>query len=266
MSWRWLQWLASVLLAMTVVTSAWGQEPTEARMPAPERVFWNKTPIAVSLRVGHERRVSFPGDVRVGMPPALTDSVRTQSVNGTVYWLAHEPFEAARVQLQDLDTGRVYLVDLRADEHGRTAPLEIHLPQQRASTSEGTSEPQSEPGNVGYVTLTRHAAQQMYAPKRLLRNPPGVFRAKLKIREPVPLLRGGAVEATPLASWRGGGLYVTAVKLRNITAQPVVLDPRDLRGRWLTATFQHARLLPHGDEADTTCAYLVSARPFAESL
>lgn len=106
----------------------------------------------------------------------------------------------------------------------------------------------------------------MYAPKRLLRDPPGVFRARLKIRNPVPLLRGGAVEATPLASWRGGGLYVTAVKLRNITEQPVVLDPRDLRGRWLAATFQHARLLPHGDGADTTCVYLVSARPFAESL
>jgi len=266
MNCRLLQCLVLALFAVAVVAPASAQESAEATMPATERVFWNKAPIAVSLRVGQERRASFPGDVRVGMPPALTDSVRTQSVNGTVYWLAREPFEATRVQLQDLDTGRVYLVDLRADEHGATAPLEVHLPRQRAKTSNKLPEPQNESENPGYVALTRHAAQQMYAPKRLLRDPPGVFRARLRTRDPVPLLRGGAVEATPLASWRGGGLYVTAVKLRNITEQPIVLDPRDLRGHWLAATFQHARLLPHGDEADTTCVYLVSARPFAESL
>jgi hypothetical protein len=43
---------------------------------------------------------------------------------------------------------------------------------------------------------------------------------------------------------------------------PQILDPRDLRGAWLTATFQHHRLLPKGDEADTTAVYLISARPF----
>jgi Protein of unknown function (DUF3438). len=48
--------------------------------------------------------------------------------------------------------------------------------------------------------------------------------------------------------------YVTAVKLANLTREPVLLDPRDLRGRWLTATFQHARLFPAGSEADTQLA------------
>ena len=81
-------------------------------------------------------------------------------------------------------------------------------------------------------------------------------------RDPVDLLRGGTIEATPLVAWRAGGLYVTAVKLTNRTEQPQTLDPRDLRGTWLTATFQHHRLLPKGDEADTTAVYLISARPF----
>ena len=82
----------------------------------------------------------------------------------------------------------------------------------------------------------------------------------------VALVRGGAVEATPLIGWSAGRRYVTAVKLTNTSSQPVVLDPRRLRGRWLAATFQHARLLPNGDEADTTCVYLISARPFEASL
>jgi len=84
--------------------------------------------------------------------------------------------------------------------------------------------------------------------------------------EPFDLIHGGAVEATPLIGWRANGLYITAVKLTNRTAEPQILDPRDLRGAWLTATFQHHRLLPKGDEADTTAVYLVSARPFELAL
>ena len=82
---------------------------------------------------------------------------------------------------------------------------------------------------------------------------------------PSTLVRGGAIEAVPLVAWRAEGLYVTAVKLSNRTDQPQTLDPRDLRGAWLTASFQHHRLLPHGDEADTTAVYLISARPFEVS-
>jgi hypothetical protein len=59
----------------------------------------------------------------------------------------------------------------------------------------------------------------------------------------------------------------TAVRLRNRTYKPVILDPRTaLRGEWLAATFQYARLLPAGHEADTTAVYLISARPFADAL
>ncbi len=69
-----------------------------------------------------------------------------------------------------------------------------------------------------------------------------------------------------MVAWRGNGLYVTAVKLINRTEQPQILDPRDLKGTWLTRAFQHHRLLPKGDEADTTAVYLISARPFDVSL
>ena len=85
-------------------------------------------------------------------------------------------------------------------------------------------------------------------------------------RDAVDLLRGGAVEAIPLVSWHAKRLYVTAVKLTNRTHQARTLDPRGLRGAWLTASFQHYRLLPMGDEADTTAVYLISARPFEVSF
>jgi len=85
------------------------------------------------------------------------------------------------------------------------------------------------------------------------------------MHESVSLMYGGAVDATPLVAWRAGGLYATAVKLSNRTDQPQTLDPRNLRGSWLTATFQHNRLLATGSDADTTAVYLISARPFEAS-
>lgn len=260
-------------LATVIAVIAWAvsfpvaaQDPADPITEAPERIVWDKTPVKLTLRVGRERRVTFPGDVRVGVSPALADVLRTQSVDGTVYWLATKAFPTTRVQVREIDSGRVYLLDLQAkQQEGAAAPVEIRVRTSPGDTDdsvpdEGTAE------RLDYVALTRYAAHQMYAPKRLLRDPPGVFRARLNLKKPVPLVRGGTVEALPLAAWRGGGLYVTAVKLRNITNGPVTLDPRELRGQWLTATFQHARLLPHGDEADTTCVYLISARPFEESL
>lgn len=236
-----------------------------------ERIIWDKTPIRLTLPVGHERLVHFPGPVRVGIPAHINAILRSQSVDGTVYWRASAPFESVRVQVHELESGQVYLLDLQAREGASAAPVQILLlprvadpkPAHAANDKTPATQPETP---LSYVALTRFAAQQMYAPSRLLRDQPGISRIPLSVSSPIPLLRGAAVQATPLIAWHGGGYYLTVVRLRNLTSQPFILDPRDLRGSWLAATFQHARLFPHGDEADTTCVYLISARPFEESL
>lgn len=256
--------IIAALLGIGAMYQASADDAFEASQ-ATERIVWTKAPIALSLPVGKERMVTFPGDVRAGVPPGLGDVLRTQSVAGTVYWLARKPFPATRIQVQEIDSGRVYLLDLRAESDATSiAPVEVVV---RLSTSrDPDSPPAADSERPDYVSLTRYAAQQMYTPKRLLRDPPGIHRAPLRAKRAVALVRGGAIEATPLATWRGGELYVTAVKLRNVTNAPIALDQRELRGQWLAATLQHARLLPNGDESDTTCVYLISARPFEESL
>lgn len=50
----------------------------------PERVTWEKTPIALALTVGKERRVDFPSPVKVGVPAKLQATLRVQSVAGTL--------------------------------------------------------------------------------------------------------------------------------------------------------------------------------------
>lgn len=236
----------------------------QAQETAARRIPWQKVPIAVQLSVGEERLVHFAGPVSVGVPATLDSSLRTQTVSGTVYWRAAAPFATTRVAIRELDTDRMVLIDLQASfAPGDNAP--IHIMFETPTTGESAGTAASRPLQYDYVQLTRFAAQRLYAPARLVSELLGVVRVPLQ-QEAVPLVRSGTVEATPLIGWRAGEYYLTAVKLVNQSNEAQVLDPRALRGQWLSATFQHARLLPVGDEADTTVAYLVSAQPFAASV
>lgn len=260
---------------------------------AVERILWDKAPISISLSVGQERMLTFPGNVRLGIPGSLTPHLRTQSQNGTVYWLASEAFAATRIQIQDIQSGQFYLVDLSATaNHTDNARIEIinttQPPNQTALSasipvipellSENPYAPVAAVSHklapagrkrseaADYLTLTRHAAQQLYAPARLLKTPQGIHSAPLDSASVSgdTLIRGGGILAEPVAAWQKGSLYVTAVKLTNRTAQPITLDPRLIRGQWRTATFQHAGLGPSFSDANVTAVYLVSDRPFAE--
>jgi integrating conjugative element protein (TIGR03749 family) len=175
--------------------------------------------------------------------------------------------------VRETESGRMYLLDVAASgEGGSGPPVEVYAGDEPASRGNRRTEsgrerntPSPTFSSYGYVTLTRFAAQQLYAPARLLKDLPGVVRVPIK-RKKVTLVRGAAVTAEPLVGWRAGDLYLTAVKLTNRTDRALTLDPRTLRGDWLTAAFQHNRLLPKGDESDTTALYLISKRPFAASL
>ena len=253
---RWMLWFGLTLWLLQV--------PVLAASETTERIEWKKTPVRLALTVGEERHVEFPASVKVGVPGNLQPLLRTQSVNGTVYLLAHAPFESTRVMVREIEGGQIYLFDISASKKsGQSHPIQVYV--QQASEPGDLNDGNAVASNISYVTLTRFAARQLYAPARLLQDRPGIVRTPVA-RDPINLVHGGASDATPLVAWRAGGYYLTAVKLTNRTAQPQTLDPRNLRGAWLTATFQHHRLLPAGNEADTTAVYLISARPFSVSF
>ena len=249
--------VASIVLVLQSIGDVRAEETTG------RHVLWQKVPIAIHLGVGKERLAHFRGPVSVGVPATLGQQLRTQTVNGTVYWLATAPFRRSRIAVRELDTGQMYLFDIKASTSGGdNAPLTV-IPDQVLGTVGGLNV-QSNTVQHDYVSLTRFAAQHLYAPTRLLSGLPGVVRVPLQ-QQRVALVPGGAIEALPLVSWRSGSLYVTALRLVNRSSKAQILDPRTLRGNWLSAAFQHARLLPGGDLADTTAVYLVSAQAFDAS-
>lgn len=251
-------------------------------LPGAERLVWNRLPLRITLPTGGERLVNFGVPVRVGLPPELgADALRTQILGGTIYWTALKPFPAQRVQVQATGSGNIYLIDLAASRDGSAAPVEIAVPEGPSPSNAaslpglpglpgGVAAPAPEPPQPkeqDYATLVRMAAQHLYGPARLRRLPEGVHPAPVSgAGADRRLVRGGGVDALPLAAWRSGALHVTAVRLQNATGGSLDLDPRRLRGRWLAAAFQHARLAGRGDLRDTTAAYLISAQPYAEAL
>ncbi len=252
--------LVPLLILLLTAQASWALQAESS----PRRVHWQDIPIPVSLTVGEERRVQFPAPVSVGVPGSLQALLRTQAVNGTVHLLAHASFAETRVLVRELDSGQTYLLDLRATEEPSASEALIIEP--RAERDRLAAMQSASGGRThGYVSLTRFAAQQLFAPLRLVSPLTGVSRIPVQTQS-IFLLPGRTIEATPLMAWRAGNLYLTAVKLRNRSSNPQVLDPRRLRGQWLTATFQHARLLPAGRPADSTAVYLISAQPFAASF
>lgn len=242
-------------LGLTVVLMLWG-----AAAQAVELMRWERLPLAVPLVINQERVVFIDEDVRVGVPSTLTGKLRVQSTGGTLYLRASETFAPTRLQLQSVTTGEIILLDIAATPGDHPLePVRI-LKNAQAQSAEAESSTVSVPERTPIpVGLTRYAAQSLYAPLRTVESLPGVRRVPLKLHTELPtLLPTENVSSTPIAAWRLGDYWVTAVKLRNRGPEMVQLDPRRLQAKLFAAAFQHAFLGPVGSAEDTTIAYLVT--------
>ena len=261
-------WLSGMVLLMVVITAA---------AQTPERVLWEKRPIKVHIQTGQERIVHFPDEVRYWLPDSIKFKVSVIAANGVLYIKALDDFSTTRIRVQSLSDQQVYLLDISASDAETVSDELIVMTHESVhNLSEGNLSLQI--AEDWRIRLTRYAAQQLYAPERLLSGDTAIKRIPLKLSEPVSLIHGGLLKAEPIASWQGNGLTVTAVKLRNVSSQPLRLlfEPSDssqtlnmsqlIRGDWLTATLQHDYLGPIGNKYDTTTLYLVSNRSFIESL
>ncbi|MDL5280507.1 TIGR03749 family integrating conjugative element protein, partial [Proteus faecis] len=232
---------------------------------AVELVRWERIPLPVSLHVGEERIVFVEKNVRVGFPPSLNEKLRIQSTGGAVYLRAETAFPQTRLQLQDVESGEILLLDVTATAgKGALEPVRVvysgEVSTQRdsqtvrrsgqtggntgntAPPAAGTGEHKAKPRYPAPlpVLLTRYAAQSLYAPLRTVEPVPGVQTLSLNLPKTLTALYPSApLTAQPLAGWQAAEYRVVAVKLTNQSAQKVILDPRQLQGQFVSATFQH---------------------------
>jgi len=263
------------------------------RANAVEILRWDRIPLALPLIVDQERIVFVDQNVRVGLPRNLVDKLRVQSTGGALYLLAKEPIEPTRLQLQNMSSGEIMLVDIiaTAGKPNQVAPEPVKIvagespsPRYGQVSSKPTSSHAATPTSQSNaqdedppkprretplpVVMTRYAAQMLYAPLRTVEPVDGITQVNLKRgMDLTTLLPTLPLEASALGSWRLDEYWITAVKLRNNSAQHLTLDPRELMGDFITATFQHPYLGAKGDATDTTTVYLVTrGHSLTESL
>jgi integrating conjugative element protein (TIGR03749 family) len=255
---------------------------------------WERIPIALPLAVGEERIVFVDQNVRVGLPRALKGKLRIQSTGGAIYLLANEPIPPTRVQLQNVASGEIMLVDIAATvsapDQRALEPMKIiaseqpgrhsgrgHVAMNTGTNPQGAEAEEQAPSTETQtpknetptpVMITRYAAQLLYAPLRTVEPVPGVSQVNLNRRlDLTTLLPTQPINASALGAWRMAGYWVTAVKLQNTSEQHLTLDPRELMGDFTAATFQHPYLGAKGHASDTTIVYLVTrGHGLAESL
>ncbi|MDZ4020630.1 TIGR03749 family integrating conjugative element protein [Pseudomonas sichuanensis] len=252
-----------------------------ADVKAVELLQWDRIPMAIPLIVGQERIVFVDQNVRVGMPSQLTGLLRVQSTGGAVYLLASQEIPPTRLQLQNVATGEIMLVDIAATpaaegqaklepakivpgmppatHYGDSAPARSSARRSSAPEQEEDVAPAPRQETPVPVALTRYAAQMLYAPLRTVEPVAGITQVRVDRRLDLStLLPVIPVEASVLGAWRLDNSYVTAVKLRNLSAQQVTMNPAELMGNFTTATFQHPYLGARGNASDTTTLYLVT--------
>jgi len=252
-----------------------------ADVKAVELLQWDRIPMAIPLIVGQERIVFVDQNVRVGMPSQLTGLLRVQSTGGAVYLLASQEIPPTRLQLQNVATGEIMLVDIAATpagegqaklepakivpgtppatHYGDSAPARSSARRSSALEQEEDVAPAPRHETPAPVALTRYAAQMLYAPLRTVEPVAGITQVRVDRRLDLStLLPVLPVEASVLGAWRLDNSYITAVKLRNLSAQQVTMNPAELMGNFTTATFQHPYLGARGNASDTTTLYLVT--------
>ena len=233
-------------------------------------LVYSGDPLPVLLPVGEERRIKIKGaqEVRVGLSRALKERLHAESAGPHVWLTAQNAFPPKRVYLE---TGIGLLVlKVRTDPGAPTEPLEITI-DPRASESSPSSSSDKPPS---YVALMRYAIQTLYAPDHRETLVSGIRQVLINER-PVALFRcratypsacGNAVESVPHAAWEALPYYVTAVTVRNRLPESLMLDPRDIRGRFAASTIVHPRLDASGSVRDMTTVVLISHVPFEHAL
>ena len=244
-------------------------------------VVWRKTPISVELIVGVEQMVVLPQDGAVGLPPALGNPhlFRTLVTGGTAYWTALEAFAPTRIKVR-LDSGEYLLFDVSARVE-KAPPAQVETLQVVLADEADGPDPQSShspdgPAPVTLFELIRYAAQDLYAPARLVAPVPGVRSVPVGLTGNMTALydqgkhRGLMVQ--PHKAWAAAGLYVTAFIVTNEHSHRMILDNRKVRHannaqrngvapHFIASSFFETELTPRGTSGNRTTLFIVTDQP-----
>ena len=256
--------------------------------PGVLETVWQGNPLAVPLKVNSERRIDFPEPITdMDVPQAVEkDSRIVLTPTGQLHWTARAPFAAVRVLATSV-SGTLYQLDVSARTEGEAPdPLILRDPVLQAAAHSQTLTPsdrargdqaaralvpdflkdpagRGRSGGSRYATLTRFALAHYTGPQRLI---PELEASRVPV-QPIETrawlrVQAADLEVRPLAQWKSGELYVTALGVYNRSAHRVTFDPRALRGELAFVAALHPILAPAGSGHQGTVWAVVTQQPF----
>ncbi len=277
--------IAHQAFADPLLLSQQDMQKLQKYFPDNSSYVWQGNPISIALPLNQEKRIIFPVKVTPDLKGKLTtQQLRIINDDKSLYLTALKPFSTTRmfVSLTEPD-GRadVVMIDLSTNAGADKLPVSITLPATKTTIAKNTSGITTSsfnnndvnlvvPNGNNYITLIRYAWKELFAPARLVSNPLSITRAPMNtVAMTSNLIYGDKVFAHPEISWEYQGTYVTAVELRNKYAHPTNINiANDLCGNWEAASlYPRSYLMPNGAKhGDSTILFLISSRPFGESM
>ncbi|WP_440993548.1 TIGR03749 family integrating conjugative element protein [Cysteiniphilum litorale] len=255
--------ITSITLGLTATSFAAEQSSVDQENQANAsqlKLVWDKRPLNIVLPVGVQRMISFPEKVALGLPQDAQNLFEVQNDNKTLYITAKQSFAPQQFVIRT-QSNRVILVNLSAQDKASHQMIDVIYPKVIPVDQNNDDDHVNEA--VSLKALLRYSMQHYYAPKRLLHPVRGISESMRFNGKSYALFPSGIVMATPLVSFTGGGLTVTAIYLKNAVNLPVDLNPNEICGTWKASSFfPQSRLLPSGSRYDSSMLFLVSNNDF----
>ncbi len=289
---------ALVFIAHLMVQPSVGlAAPASNDTPPVAAVLWQGDPIPVRLSVDVERRIDFPEPIAdLDVPQSMENhSQIVLTPTGQLHWTAQEVFEPGRVLATSI-SGTLYQLNVSAQtqavESNRLSIVDpLLLAASGASSTQVTNQEQQErlaealipgflkggarstgsrsgaSGPLSYVDLARFALAHYSGPGRLI---PAIEAVQVPVKSVIARdwlrIQSRYLEVQPLAQWKLGERYVTAVAVYNKSGQAVEFDPRALRGKPLFVAALHPTLRPAGSGHNGTVWAVVTDQPFNQTV
>ncbi len=243
-----------------------------------QHLVWKHIPLTINLPFNKEKIIHFPHSVSLGIPSDINGDLVVQNNAGWLYLMAKAEFAKTRVEVKDNETGDIILLNVATNNAADDINIDIVYQPEDSTKPKSANKLK---GDLSYVMLTRYAYQQLYAPKRLQKNPYNIQLITSYAKDNnvdvknwfSNLFMDNSTINIPWAEWHGGDYYITAVLIRNQLPKKINLNHKLplICGRsnhlWQAVTFfPDWRLDKAGSLHDTAVAFLVSRKPFDEAV
>ncbi len=239
-------------------------------------------PVNIVIPAGVERVLVFQNPVLVGVREHDFKKIRVNTVANSSYWKILKSLDTPlRIKVTDTVTKEIFLFDVTSIADGSSsAPIEVLSTKHSAALPSGENIKSGlsvkKPVGDPYVALTRYVSQRYFAPARLQESLSGVSRIPLKSGVVSALITGGAFTSSTISAWRYRGYILTVVEVKNDSqfSQYLNFDSRyskeygliDIRANYLAVSSNAFQLGKTGAKDDTTLLYLITKRPFLDSI